>query len=78
MSKREICIEAFVEKETLLLKRKTSRKITKDFFLQSGKQVLKDTSGVTMLSIVAGMILGVQNNNSALHVSFPSVIPDNV
>ncbi len=27
----------------------------------------------------AGMIFGVpQNNNIALHVSFPSVIPDNV
>ncbi len=27
----------------------------------------------------AGMIFGVpQNNNSALHVYFPSVIPDNV
>ncbi len=36
-------------------------------------------SGVTMLFAEAGMIFGVpQNNNSALHVSFPSVIPDNV
>ncbi len=34
---------------------------------------------VTMLFAEAGMIFGVpQNNNSVLHVSFPSVIPDNV
>ncbi len=32
-----------------------------------------------MLFAEAGMIFGVpQNNKSALHVSFPSVIPDNV
>ncbi len=36
-------------------------------------------SGVTMLFAEAGIIFGVlQNNNSALHVSFPSVIPDKV
>ncbi len=40
---------------------------------------VNDASGVTMLFAEAGMILGVpQNNNSVLHVSFPSVITDNV
>ncbi len=32
---------------------------------------VNDASGVTMLSAEAGMIFGVQNNNSALHISFP-------
>ncbi len=36
-------------------------------------------ASVTMLFAEAGMIFGVpQNNNSVLHVSFPSVIPGNV
>ncbi len=40
---------------------------------------VNDASGVTMLFAEAGMIFGVpQNNNSVLHVSFPSVILDNV
>ncbi len=40
---------------------------------------VNDTSGVTMLFAEAGMNFGVpQKNNSALHVSFLSVIPDNV
>ncbi len=40
---------------------------------------LNDASGVTMLFAEAGMIFGVpQDNKNAKHVSFPSVIPDNV
>ncbi len=39
---------------------------------------VNDPSGVTMLFAEAGMIFGVPQNNSVLHVSFPSVIPDNV
>ncbi len=40
---------------------------------------VNDASAVTMLFAEAGMIFGVpQNNNSVLHVSFPSVITDNV
>ncbi len=40
---------------------------------------VNDASGITMLFAEARMIFGVpQNNNSVLHVSFPSVIPDNV
>ncbi len=40
---------------------------------------VNDASVTIMLFVEAGMIFGVpQNNNSVLHVSFPSVIPDNV
>ncbi len=44
---------------------------------------VNDTSGVTMLFAEAGMIFGVpaeqqQCATCFLHVSFPSVIPDNV
>ncbi len=40
---------------------------------------VNDASGVTMLFAEAGMNFGVpQKNNGALHVSFLSVIPDNV
>ncbi len=44
----------------------------------SAKNPTVNDASVTMLFAEAGMIFDVQNNNSALQVSFPSVIPDYV
>ncbi len=43
----------------------------KFIYMFSAKNPTVNDASVTMLFAEAGMIFGVQNNNSVLHVSFP-------